>query len=196
MKQVHDLPALRDTLAKELPFSIQALESVKHQIKFNFKPPKEIYVSEDPKSSFVVIKEVAFEAAPNFTVYCKEADINTAGFELKDVIPWDQPWSLGGVPGYLLPILQEQLHKRGLEDCLELSDCWVFILEPHVTLPRMAIPPNYKIQHLAPNDVEFIDKMWKFRSDTSLPTLKAQANLGLAFGAIADGEVRSAFAAF
>lgn len=116
--------------------------------------------------------------------------------ELKDVIPWDQPWSVGGVPDYLLPILEEQLQKRGLEERLELSDCWVFILEKHVEMPLIDIPSNYKIQQAAPNDVGFIDKLWKFQSDASLQSLRSQAELGLTFGTYVDGEIKSALVAF
>lgn len=76
MKQVFDLQALKDTLAKELPFSILALESVKHQLKFNFQPAKEFYQSEDESSSFLVIKERTFESLPVFTIFCKESDVS------------------------------------------------------------------------------------------------------------------------
>lgn len=76
---VSDLHALQKSLVKELPMSILALESVKHQIKFNLQPRKEFYVSKDEKSSFVVIKERAHESLPIFTVFCKENDVERVG---------------------------------------------------------------------------------------------------------------------
>lgn len=80
MKQVTDLEALRDTLAKEMPYSIQAVESVKHQLIFKYNPPKTCFVSEDKDSSLVVIKEVGADAIPVFTVYCNEKDVSKVLF--------------------------------------------------------------------------------------------------------------------
>ncbi|TRY80619.1 hypothetical protein TCAL_13244 [Tigriopus californicus] len=196
MKQVFDLKALQETLIQELPFSILALESVKHQIKFNFQPPKEFYVCENEELSLVVIKELGDESFPVFTILCREGDASKAEHELKEIIPWDQPWGIGGLPDYLVGALKAKAQNQGPKEFLEESECWVAILDPDTTIPGIDIPPNCKVQHVALNDVEFMDQLWKFQSSTSLPLLKAQAERGLAFGTYVDGELKSSLVTF
>ncbi|XP_059096109.1 uncharacterized protein LOC131890719 [Tigriopus californicus] len=60
----------------------------------------------------------------------------------------------------------------------------------------MNIPPNYKVRHAAVEDAEFMDRLWKFQSSSSLPMLKAQAERGLAFGTYVDGELKSSLVTF
>ncbi|XP_059095667.1 uncharacterized protein LOC131890349 isoform X2 [Tigriopus californicus] len=196
MKQVFDLPALQETLIQELPFSILALESVKHQIKYNIQPPKKCYVSENECSSFVVIKEQFNKSLPMFTIFCKESDASMAEHELKDIIPWDQPWAIGGLPDYLVENLKAKARIQGPSELLELSESWVAILDPETSIPGIDIPPNCKVQHVALSDVEFMDKLWKFRSSSSLSMLEAQAERGLAFGTYVDGELKSSLVTF
>ncbi|TRY78554.1 hypothetical protein TCAL_13923 [Tigriopus californicus] len=196
MKQVHDLQALKETLIKELPFSILALESVKHQIKFNFQPPKEFYVSENEGSSYVVIKERFDESLPMFTIFCKESDVSTAEQELQDIIPWDQPWGIGGLPDYLIDTFKAKAQNQGSKELLEVSECWVAILDPETPIPEMDVPSNCKAQHVAPDDVEFMDSLWKFRSSSSLSILRGQTERGLAFGTYVDGQLKSSLVTF
>lgn len=85
MKQAQNLTLLRDALAKDMPYSIQALESVKHQLTFSVEPAKPCYVSEDEKSSLVVIKEHTTEACPVYTIYCNEQDVSKV-WKLKMVL--------------------------------------------------------------------------------------------------------------
>lgn len=115
---------------------------------------------------------------------------------MKDIIPWDQPWGMGGVPDYLLPALKAKIQNYGPEKHLEVSECWVVALDPETPLPSMDIPPNYKVQQVGLSDVEFMDKLWKFQSSSSLAVLKGQSELGLAFGTYVDGQLKSSLVAF
>ncbi|XP_059096292.1 uncharacterized protein LOC131890869 [Tigriopus californicus] len=196
MKRVHDLTALRDTLAKEMPFSIQALESVKHQTTFKLEPAKPCYVSEDEKSSLVVIKEASSDACPMYTIYCNQPDVAKVERDLKDFINWNEPWGFGGVPSYLAPTLKKMALANGPEEHLEIMDCWVFILDPDVVLPEVEIPSKYKIQQVPPCDAKYMDDLWKYKSGPSLDLLVAQTKVGLGFGAYADGELASSTAVF
>lgn len=197
MKQAQNLTLLRDALAKDMPYSIQALESVKHQLTFSVEPAKPCYVSEDEKSSLVVIKEHTTEACPVYTIYCNEQDVSKAERDLKDFINWNEPWGFGGVPSYLAPTLKKMALTHGPEENLEVMDCWAFILDPDVNPPEIQIPSKYTIKQVPPSDAKYMDDLWKYKSGPSLEVLVAQTKLGLGFGAYADnGELASSTAVF
>ncbi|TRY78740.1 hypothetical protein TCAL_07566 [Tigriopus californicus] len=194
MKEVTDLEALRDTLAKELPYSIQAVESVKHQLIFKYNPAKTCFVSED--SSLVVIKEVSVDDLPLFTIYCNEKDVSKIESDLRGILSWKDPWAIGCVPNYMVPVLKKIALSHGPETNLEVNDCWVVILDPKVKLPEIELKPNWEVKQIPPSDATFVNKMWRYRSDSSLDLIKAQTNLGLGFGTYVDGELASSTVTF
>lgn len=96
----------------------------------------------------------------------------------------------------MLNPLREKTKTQGTEEHLEINDCWVLIMDPNVAMPPLDIPINTKARQVALSDVDVMDKLWKYQSNDTHQILRDQTELGLAFGAYVDGELKSSIVAF